>query len=673
MAYTRYWPLTTTHLPGDKNDISHVLSHLGEQTRERHRYFEAIGTPAVCCPATVHSFHDAEPGAQADPLQKYHQVHLQLSAEDALEMQRAYLEDDTLINGVTVSDIYKVVTQHPNWGAVSKLSKDRVLAWKDKRFFAVTQDGHAAPLLLTAAAATINKYPDQVHDATDLTRHLVTVVPVGAKVQLTNVSAVTQDVGEGHHYADHDLWRDILIHCHDNQHHPSVERTNKNVRTLVWFKSMGSYIQYHCDSCAYCLAQRNTEQPVGTAVRCKRRLKLIEFDHKILNAEAAHATGCAAVLTVVDVVSRVTMFIPVVTKSAEETATALFTRWYSLFGVPAVFRMDGDAGFTGTVMQAFSKLMGVAHADVSAADDPTHHAVVERRNKVIGKMLDVAQSKGDLNSVQDLNMYCAAAAAACNLQHTYNGHTVLEYLTGEIPRTQNDLVKRNTAAAVAGSMDSGFLKQLQAVLDETNGLLATARDDEARYNALLRDATQARGVTTRFTLLPGDEVSYNGEKYKLLDLVGSTPTQETKAVIRSVSHTSAETKTVRYATLRPLASPRPVLMHTTAHATVGDFVFYTTQESQTVNAGVVTDTSDDGKTLIVHEHRQAPKQKKRFTPLYPDTSTNKHEVKLKPKPHHEATMVTVHDDDVLVTGSIFDHMVHDSMFDALRSLGVLDE
>ena len=111
-------------------------------------------------------------------------------------------------------------------------------------------------------------------------------------------------------------------------------------------------------------------------------------------------------------------------------------------------------------------------------------------------MLDVAQSKGDLNNMQDLNMYCAAAAAACNLQHTYNGHTVLEYLTGENPRAQNDLVKRNTAAAVAGSMDSDFLRQLQAALDETNGLLATAHDDDARYNALLRDATQARRATT---------------------------------------------------------------------------------------------------------------------------------------------------------------------------------
>ena len=200
-----------------------------------------------------------------------------------------------------------------------------------------------------------------------------------------------------------------------------------------------------------------------------------------------------------------------------------------------------------------------------------------------------------------------------------------------------------------------------------------SRDDEARYNALLRDAAQARRVTTRFTLLPGDEVSYDGEKYKLLDLVRSSPTQETKAVIRSVSHDNAETKTVQYATLRTLASPHPVHMHTTALAAVGDFVSFTTQESQIVHAGIVTDTADAGKTLAVHEHRQAPRLKKRFTPLYLNTNTNKHEVKLKPKPYHEATMVTVHDTDVLATGSIFDHMVHDSMFDALHSIGVLDE
>ena len=57
VAYTRYWPMCTRHLPGDQNDISHILSHLGEQTRDRHDWFVAAGVPVVACPATVHSYH----------------------------------------------------------------------------------------------------------------------------------------------------------------------------------------------------------------------------------------------------------------------------------------------------------------------------------------------------------------------------------------------------------------------------------------------------------------------------------------------------------------------------------------------------------------------------------------------------------------------------------------
>ena len=41
--------------------------------------------------------------------------------------------------------------------------------------------------------------------------------------------------------------------------------------------------------------------------------------------------------------------------------------------------------------------------DVSAPDNPTHHAVIERRNQGMEKLLDVAISKGDLNNADDLS------------------------------------------------------------------------------------------------------------------------------------------------------------------------------------------------------------------------------------------------------------------------------
>ena len=178
---------------------------------------------------------------------------------------------------------------------------------------------------------------DTGDDLKDGTRHL----PAGADVRGTTAVHVTDpaDVEGGSHFTDHDLRRDMCIHCHDNADHPGLANTQQQIRALCWFPRMRSYVEDHVDTCAYCLGKRKAA-PHG-AVRARRRLKLIEFDHKILSAEVVAATGCTAVLTVVDPASRVTSFVPVSDETAVTTARALSTRWYPLFGVPAVFRMDG--------------------------------------------------------------------------------------------------------------------------------------------------------------------------------------------------------------------------------------------------------------------------------------------------------------------------------------------
>ena len=147
------------------------------------------------------------------------------------------------------------------------------------------------------------------------------------------------------------------------------------------------------------------------------------------------------------------MFLPAQDMTALTTARLLFVHWYPIFGVPAIFRVDGAPGFTSDVMREFYKLMGVHHVDVSAPDNPTHHSVVERRNQTMEKMLDVGISKGDINTAQDLRMYCAAATAACNLEYVFDGHTVLEYLTGEVPRTRGSMASVPDVPRVLGSVD----------------------------------------------------------------------------------------------------------------------------------------------------------------------------------------------------------------------------
>ena len=94
----------------------------------------------------------------------------------------------------------------------------------------------------------------------------------------------------------------------------------------------------------------------------------------------AAATGYAAILTMVDVVSRVTIFILVAQLTAVATACALFTQWYPMFGVLAIFCMDGDPGYTLEVMTTFSSLLGVKHRGIFAPNNPTHHLMVDHHN-----------------------------------------------------------------------------------------------------------------------------------------------------------------------------------------------------------------------------------------------------------------------------------------------------
>ena len=233
VAYTRYWPMVTHHLLGDQNDISHILSHLGEETRARHDHFTSTGSPVLACPATVHSFH-GPPDPDADPLSPYELTHLNLTAPDAAEMQRAYLEDDTQVLSVPLSDVYKVITGHPTQSLVSTLHRECINTWRNKRCFSVpSPEGHTK-LLFAPLGATVYKDPDVGDDATDVTHQLVTAVLTGARVKVTDAESVIDpsDDADGQHYADHDLRRDLLIHCHNNSDHPGLSNTNIQVRAL---------------------------------------------------------------------------------------------------------------------------------------------------------------------------------------------------------------------------------------------------------------------------------------------------------------------------------------------------------------------------------------------------------------------------------------------------------
>ena len=158
------------------------------------------------------------------------------------------------------------------------------------------------------------------------------------------------------------------------------------------------------------------------------------------------------------------------------------------------------------------------------------------------------------------------------------------------------------------------------------------------------------------------------QEYTLLSIGDSTPTTPAKAVIRLVSHEHVATRTVRYASLRPLASPRPEHMRSSVTCDgieVGQFVFFSDTTSTDVLGGTVTHMDVDAQSITVHEHRQANVSVRRFTPLYTNTTNSRIEQRAKPLSHHVALLHDVPVSHVHAVGNILRHHVDQSLLDSM--------
>ena len=106
-------------------------------------------------------------------------------------MAAAYLADTTsLVNAkVSLSDIFKVVTNHPTEAAVPVASKQSIRGWVNNKFFAVVPPGAGQAILYTTSSATCTHQCDA--SGLDGTRVLVPVIPRGVMVQISTNPPIT--------------------------------------------------------------------------------------------------------------------------------------------------------------------------------------------------------------------------------------------------------------------------------------------------------------------------------------------------------------------------------------------------------------------------------------------------------------------------------------------------
>ena len=103
--------------------------------------------------------------------------------------------------------------------------------------------------------------------------------------------------------------------------------------------------------------------------------------------------------------------------------------------------------------------------------------------------------------------------------------------------------------------DANYVKMVSAQITELLSYEMVLRDETARRNNLRRDKMNGQFVlATQFDLKVGDQVSYDGKKWKIAGVdgpVGSPP-------VAHLESDTGKTKDVRYDFLKPLAVTRPV-------------------------------------------------------------------------------------------------------------------
>ena len=161
-------------------------------------------------------------------------------------------------------------------------------------------------------------------------------------------------------------------------------------------------------------------------------------------------------------------------------------------------------------------------------------------------------------------------------------------------------------------------------------------------------------------------VSYQGERWKFLEVLGP-PNQPITAKIQQATHTDAvRTKHVRYDILQNLSAARDKLDVTVdLIARIDDYIFFTNSDDLTC-LGLVTSVTDDD--ILVHAHDRSP-QLKSFMPNWTRGKFDKSQRKAPRGYSPEIIATTLSDVEVVTTLDAHGH-VPARVMDELKSKGV---
>jgi hypothetical protein len=180
VAYVKYMLMHLGFCPGGLNNWSDLLSRIADRLLECAEERDSHAREIKMAPMTRMSYHkekDAEAPAGTAPA-GYEVNHINLEEDGWAQVAAAYLTDNTTIQNVKVSDIYKCATQ--GGAGVAATVQLTVKSWVGSRFFVIRPPELELDLIYTPRSQI-----RMIGGPEDNTRVLVLLAPAGAKARLT--------------------------------------------------------------------------------------------------------------------------------------------------------------------------------------------------------------------------------------------------------------------------------------------------------------------------------------------------------------------------------------------------------------------------------------------------------------------------------------------------------
>ncbi|KAF4648768.1 hypothetical protein FOL46_002533, partial [Perkinsus olseni] len=394
---------------------------------------------------------------------------VRLGQQQAQEVRRALLVDDSTYLGVRLKDIYTIAADEEEDVNIPEVALKRVKKWIEDKYFVMRE---TAGVKLLYTTPVIRK--DMTKEAEDNYGDYVMVVPGDC-----NVNVVPQVAGSERF----DMRQSILYMNHDTiiAAHGSEATTLRSVLTYYWWPSLVKDIRNHRLSCAICQPSSYLSA-VGTLPTTRERFKVYSIDFKEIPDELKSRLELnheAAILSCIDLGTGEVTFEYVKDHSVYTVCLFLWTKVIARHGPPAKVCSDQAASFVSAVVAKLAKLFGFT-MKTSASRNPTGNSRIERAHKSLGFLLQAMLYSGDGADENDLKVYLAAAEARANFK----------LAEGE---------ELSVHAAVYGQAPNGFLDEDQEEVDdseytepEIDGIfqaatyacatLADLRDLKAHYN-----------------------------------------------------------------------------------------------------------------------------------------------------------------------------------------------